>query len=89
MPREIISLQLGHHANFVGTHYWNTQTAYSDNEEIDHGILFRAEARDTWTPRMVLVDLKGAQVNTGSFGSLNSLELIQGTETPAVDSWYW
>lgn len=26
--REIITLQLGHYSNFVGTHWWNLQVGY-------------------------------------------------------------
>jgi len=50
----IITLQLGHYANFVGSHFWNTQEAsfvYPDSHngtnvspedlEINHGVLFR------------------------------------------------
>lgn len=75
MGREIITLQLGHHANFVATHYWNTQAAYLDGGRTDASVLFRHgedhQGRETWTPRLVLADLKG------SFGALNPSELIQ------------
>lgn len=70
----IITLQLGHYANHVGAHFWNTQEACfvypeegnfnPDELEINHGVLFR-EGRTrlgevTFTPRMVSVDLKNA-----------------------------
>lgn len=55
--REIITLQVGHYANYVGTHFWNTQESYftfgggdqsneangmSPEKEINHDVLFRA-----------------------------------------------
>lgn len=102
--REIITLQLGNYANYVGTHWWNIQVRIEKNisglrstnqssclynsilqessfsydpnapaSEINHDILFRegANARGdvTYTPRMLLVDLKG---------SLKSLPLSGG-----------
>ena len=43
---EIITLQIGHYANFVGTHWWNIQESsfVYDPEaqvEINHAVLFR------------------------------------------------
>ncbi|KAJ3178264.1 Protein misato 1 [Gaertneriomyces sp. JEL0708] len=65
--REIITVQVGHSANFVGTHFWNIQDAYfesSDEPEINHDVLFRAglnvQGEETYTPRLVLLDLKGS-----------------------------
>ncbi|KAJ3158143.1 Protein misato 1 [Geranomyces michiganensis] len=73
MPREILTLQLGHAANFVGTHFWNTQDAYfslAETEgalaapEIDHDVLYRTGrnvyGEETYTPRLVILDLKGS-----------------------------
>ncbi|KAI9143752.1 Misato segment II tubulin-like domain-containing protein [Paraphysoderma sedebokerense] len=73
--REILTLQFGHFANFVGTHYWNTQESYfssvqneNDTLDVDHDILFRTgqnpQGHETYTPRLLLFDLKGG------FGSL-------------------
>lgn len=46
--KEIITLQFGHYANFVGAHWWNTQEAgfqYTSQEnipsEINHDVLYR------------------------------------------------
>lgn len=70
--REIITLQFGHEANFVGTHFWNIQESFFSfggeksrpRDEIDHDVLFR-EGRNhlrevTYTPRLLLFDLKGS-----------------------------
>ncbi|TPX67932.1 hypothetical protein SpCBS45565_g03456 [Spizellomyces sp. 'palustris'] len=68
MPKEIVTLQLGHTANWVGTHFWNIQESYfhthpEDEPEIQHDVLFRAgsniHGEETYTPRLVLFDLKG------------------------------
>ena len=70
---EIITLQFGHSANFVGTHFWNIQESafcFGDvdkvdpRDQVDHDVLFR-EGRNhlnqtTFTPRLLLFDLKGA-----------------------------
>lgn len=83
MPtKEIITLQLGHYANFVGTHWWNIQESsfeYGNSEnqkgdEIDHDVLFREGFTDrghvTFTPRLVLAELKGGLGNLRQEGSL-------------------
>ncbi|KAF8986179.1 mtDNA inheritance, partitioning of the mitochondrial organelle [Entomortierella lignicola] len=71
---EIVTLQFGHFANFVGTHFWNTQDAHfnyeqpADDEEvapelINHDCLYRVgmtnKGVDTYTPRALIYDLKG------------------------------
>ena len=43
---EVITLQIGHYANFVGTHWWNIQESSfvydpATTVEIDHAVLFR------------------------------------------------
>ncbi|TPX62843.1 hypothetical protein PhCBS80983_g00080 [Powellomyces hirtus] len=69
MPKEIVTLQLGHTANFVGTHFWNIQNSYFNfenegGEELDHDVLYRAGRNvygdDTYTPRLLILDLKGS-----------------------------
>ncbi|KAL8950357.1 MAG: hypothetical protein Q9222_003609 [Ikaeria aurantiellina] len=71
---EILTLQLGHRANYLATHFWNTQESYftydttGEPSTIDHNVHFRAgqgpSGEDTYTPRTVIYDLKGG------FGSL-------------------
>ncbi|XP_051166015.1 protein misato [Leptopilina boulardi] len=67
--REILTIQFGHYSNYIGTHWWNLQeTNFSydpDNpSEINHDVLYReGETRQkqiTYTPRLLLVDLKGS-----------------------------
>ncbi|KAI4499578.1 hypothetical protein M0802_005474 [Mischocyttarus mexicanus] len=66
--REILTIQLGHYSNFIGTHWWNLQEtnfSYDPNNpsEINHDILYREgenlKKQVTFTPRLLLVDLKG------------------------------
>ncbi|GAB7361876.1 hypothetical protein MBLNU230_g1915t1 [Neophaeotheca triangularis] len=83
---EIITLQFGQQANYVGTHYWNTQESYftysgEDESPVNHDISFRpgigADGSDTYTPRTLIYDLKGA------FGTLrreNALYELQNEE---------
>ncbi|XP_065285864.1 protein misato homolog 1 isoform X2 [Dermacentor albipictus] len=80
--REVITLQLGHYANFVGSHIWNLQEAcfsYKPNDktiplEFAHDIFFR-EGRNpkgnvTYTPRLLIADLRGSLGNLKTTGSL-------------------
>ncbi|QIW96372.1 hypothetical protein AMS68_001890 [Peltaster fructicola] len=85
---EIITLQFGQQANYLGTHYWNTQESYFtyDTQEetpVDHDRSFRpgvgADGADTYTPRALIYDLKGA------FGTLrreNELYQLQNQPDP-------
>uniref|UniRef100_A0A8D9AWZ6 Protein misato homolog 1 n=1 Tax=Cacopsylla melanoneura TaxID=428564 RepID=A0A8D9AWZ6_9HEMI len=66
---EIITLQFGQYSNFIGTHWWNLQEAGFDYtpdliSDINHDVLFREGLNHrkevTFTPRMLLVDLKGS-----------------------------
>ncbi|XP_003743364.1 protein misato homolog 1 [Galendromus occidentalis] len=71
---EVITLQLGSFSNFVASHLWNLQSQcfyYSKDapfgHEFDHDVYYR-EGRSflnktTFTPRTVLIDLKGSVRN--------------------------
>ncbi|XP_062537529.1 protein misato [Armigeres subalbatus] len=88
MAREILTLQLGNYANYVGTHWWNIQEASfnydpnADPSEVDHDVLYREgrtlNRQTTYTPRMLLVDLKGTLKFMPEQG-----ELYQGQQQPA------
>ncbi|KAL7978125.1 hypothetical protein Chor_005112 [Crotalus horridus] len=68
--REVVTLQLGHYASSVGSHWWGLQealflsnsTASDLDEVIQHDVLFRTgrtlQGRETFTPRLILMDLK-------------------------------
>ncbi|KAI7160071.1 tubulin nucleotide-binding domain-like protein, partial [Hortaea werneckii] len=83
---EIVTLQFGQQANYIGTHYWNTQESYftyagQDESPINHDKSFRpgvgADGSETYAPRTLIYDLKGA------FGTLrreNALYQLQQQE---------
>ncbi|XP_068431087.1 protein misato homolog 1 [Clinocottus analis] len=78
--REVITLQLGHYSNFVGTHWWNLQDASLSYDpetppsEIQSDVLFRegqtAGGHVTHTPRLIALDLKGSLRTLRQEGSL-------------------
>lgn len=71
---EILTLQFGHRANYLATHFWNTQESYFTYDDsqglspVNPNIHFRAgcgpKGEDTFTPRTLIYDLKGG------FGSM-------------------
>ncbi|KAL8973915.1 MAG: hypothetical protein Q9197_001849 [Variospora fuerteventurae] len=77
---EILTLQLGHRANYLATHFWNTQESYfnydiaSEPSLIDHDVHFRPGqgpgGEDTYTPRTLIYDLKGGFGNLRKWGGL-------------------
>jgi hypothetical protein len=86
---EVVTLQFGQQANYIGTHYWNTQESYftyagQQESPVDHDISFRAgvgaNGEETYSPRALIYDLKGA------FGTLrreNALYLLEEQEHPS------
>ncbi|KAH6849834.1 Misato segment II tubulin-like domain-containing protein [Chaetomium sp. MPI-CAGE-AT-0009] len=77
---ETITLQFGQQANYLATHFWNTQESYftysPDQPEspIDHDIHFRPglapDGTETFMPRTVIYDLKA---NFGTLRKVNAL----------------
>ena len=84
---EIITLQLGQRANYVATHFWNTQESYQIHADvaspsiIDHDVHFRpglgADGVETYLPRTVIYDLKGG------FGTLKQMNALYELEAEA------
>ncbi|XP_072227305.1 protein misato homolog 1 [Leuresthes tenuis] len=78
--REVITLQLGHYSNFVGTHWWNLQDASlsydpeSPPAEVQSDVVFREGqtlgGHVTYTPRLIAMDLKGSLRTLRQEGSL-------------------
>lgn len=78
--REVITLQLGHYSNFVGTHWWNLQDASLSYDtdaplgEIQSDAVFREGqtlgGHVTYTPRLISMDLKGSLRTLRQEGSL-------------------
>ncbi|KAL2181533.1 tubulin domain-containing protein [Thermothelomyces heterothallicus CBS 202.75] len=88
---EIITLQFGQQANYLATHFWNTQESYftysADQPEspVDHDIHFRPgiapDGTETFMPRTVIYDLKGA------FGTLRKVNaLYEVSDDAAADA---
>ncbi|KZC11030.1 Protein misato like protein 1 [Dufourea novaeangliae] len=87
--REILTIQVGHYSNFVGTHWWNLQESNfsydPDNpSEINHDVLYREgenlQKQVTYTPRLLLVDLKGALGYLKEEGTLYNVPQQDETE---------
>ncbi|KAF8795694.1 Protein misato like protein [Argiope bruennichi] len=66
---EIVTIQAGNFANFIGTHWWNIQESsfcYTPDSsiplDINHDVMFREglnlRGEVTYTPRLILVDLQ-------------------------------
>lgn len=77
--REIVTLQFGHYSNYVGAHFWNIQELSFDytgtvKTECNHDILYRegqsAKGDVTYTPRLLLADVKGSLRTLPASGGL-------------------
>ncbi|XP_037681722.1 protein misato homolog 1 isoform X2 [Choloepus didactylus] len=80
--REVLTLQLGHFAGFVGAHWWNQQDAAlgcpTDAEEppreLCPDVLYRTgrtlHGQETYTPRLIFMDLKGSLSSLKQEGGL-------------------
>ncbi|KAL2469113.1 beta-tubulin [Forsythia ovata] len=84
--REIVTLQVGSYANFIGSHFWNFQDELlgladnpgSDeifkNHNLDMNVLYRSgethQGIPTYTPRLVSVDFQGSLGSVSSRGTL-------------------
>jgi hypothetical protein len=96
----IITLQCGNYANYIGAHFWNLQESefeYDTNrktgildtlETVDNDILYREgvtlDRQDTYTPRLVTIDLKG------SLGTLPELgDLYHKPTVPKLNTLNW
>ncbi|KAL4818562.1 tubulin domain-containing protein [Aspergillus spinulosporus] len=90
---EILTLQLGQRANYLATHFWNLQESYftyngQEESPVDHDVHFRpgigADGSETFTPRTLIYDLKGA------FGTLRKNNaLYELTEDLAPGQGLW
>ncbi|KAK7022049.1 Protein misato 1 [Halocaridina rubra] len=77
--RELVTLQIGHYANFVGTHWWNLQESsfvYDSPSltDINHDYLFKEgltlQRQETYTPRLLAIDFRGNLHSLSVSGSL-------------------
>ncbi len=69
--REVVNVQLGTYANYIGAHFWNLQDEYIatpiHKRELSPSVLFRegSHAKLPYSPRLQIIDL------SGGFGSLS------------------
>lgn len=77
--REILTIQLGHYSNFIGAHWWNLQESNftydpKNPSEINHDVLYKEgenlRKQVTFTPRLLIADLKGTLGYLNEQGSL-------------------
>lgn len=88
--REIVTLQFGNYANYIGAHWWNIQeSSFSYNpedapSEISHDVLYREgvnlNRQVTYTPRLLLVDLDGSLKHLPREGELYGNSIKRTTE---------
>ncbi|XP_026485728.2 protein misato [Vanessa tameamea] len=92
--REILTLQFGQYSNYIGAHFWNIQELSFDytgtsKTECNHDILYRegltAAGEVTYTPRLLLVDLKGSLKTLPASGGLEELNLEENLPWDAVE----
>lgn len=92
--REILTLQFGHYSNYVGAHFWNIQELNFDytgtvKTEVNHDILYRegqtVDGQVTYTPRLLLADLKGSLKSLPASGGLDESEDV-GIEWDGIET---
>ncbi|KAL3694334.1 hypothetical protein R1sor_007985 [Riccia sorocarpa] len=99
--REILTLQVGGYANFVGSHFWNFQdeilglkeAGFEDPMIPTHGlnmdVLYREgetrERQATYTPRLLSIDLRGSSGAVNPSGSL--YEGPPQAELSSIQTW--
>eukprot|EP00873_Tetraselmis_striata_P018141 jgi/Tetstr1/438405/TSEL_026971.t1 len=91
-PKELITLQFGSYANYVGAHYWNVAEellglqacdgASSSSSAVSTGVVYRSvedhQGSVSYHPRLILFDM------CGSLGGLNAAGEV-GTGQQAAD----
>ncbi|XP_054729635.1 protein misato [Anastrepha obliqua] len=96
--REVVTLQFGNFANYIGAHWWNIQeSSFNYNpegapSEINHDVLYREgvnlNRQVTYTPRLLLVDLDGSLKHLPREGELygNSIKRTQDNDANEEDA---
>ena len=79
MVHEVVTIQVGRRANYLCTHFWNTQESYhtfppDPPSPVNHDIHFRQglapDGAETYLPRTLIFDLKAG------FGSLRQVNAL-------------
>ncbi|KAJ7119836.1 mtDNA inheritance protein Dml1 [Mycena epipterygia] len=90
--KEILYIQAGSQANYIGTHFWNTQESYfsygdGEDPEISHETSFREglnqKGEPTFCPRLLAFDHKA------QFGTLSQANALFGVDDSADDQILW
>ncbi|KAG0265578.1 mtDNA inheritance, partitioning of the mitochondrial organelle [Actinomortierella ambigua] len=102
---EIVTLQFGHYANYVGTHFWNTQEGHFSYEQpnedeleenrpsqlLNHDCLYRVgetqKGDATYTPRVLIYDLKGGFGSVKKYNKLYEALDAQAAQDQVDLSW--
>jgi hypothetical protein len=92
---EIISLQFGDYANFVGSHYWNLEDELAvlddDDREVDRATVFRTsenqKGRVVSAPRVVTFGLAGESGTISGLGSLHPDAKLSAEDVVMTDLW--
>ncbi|TKY70544.1 misato-like protein 1 [Spatholobus suberectus] len=98
--KEIVTIQVGDFANFVGAHFWNFQDellglagdpstdSVFKNQDLNMDVLYRTGETQqgilTYTPRLVSINLRGS---LGSMSSRGTLYTEVAPTTPDVVTW--
>jgi hypothetical protein len=86
---EIVTIQLGRRANYLGTHYWNIQESYhtfapAPLSPVNHDVHFRQgiapDGTETYLPRTLIYDLKSG------FGSLARSNILGQMDQDITDA---
>ncbi|PIA17627.1 tubulin nucleotide-binding domain-like protein [Coemansia reversa NRRL 1564] len=75
--REVVTLQFGEYANYVGAHYWNLQ--YACNDQDPDWVLFREQNSRQTQPRALVFD------TAGNFGALEQSEELRSAGNDSAD----
>ncbi|KAJ7776805.1 mtDNA inheritance protein Dml1 [Mycena maculata] len=90
--KEILYIQAGSQANYIGTHFWNTQESYftygdDEDPETCHSISFReglnSKSEPTFCPRLLAFDHKS------NFGTLSQANALFGMGDTANEQILW
>ncbi|KAJ2305509.1 mtDNA inheritance, partitioning of the mitochondrial organelle [Coemansia sp. RSA 2705] len=75
--REVLTLQFGENANYVGAHFWSLQSAYAAGDRVHE--LFAERSKQPAVPRALVFDA------AGSFGALPLEHELQSAGTDQLD----
>ncbi|KAI5439207.1 uncharacterized protein LOC127120350 isoform X1 [Lathyrus oleraceus] len=84
--KEIVTIQVGDYANYIGSHFWNFQDeliglagdpqadSVFKNQDLNMDVLYRTgethQGIDTYTPRLVSINMRGSLGSMSSRGTL-------------------